>query len=107
MKTYLGPGERIAYANSAAVSSGDVVLSGVTVLVACGAFAANETGSYLLDGAHTLAKATGQTWTVGAQLYWDNTNKNFTTTSSGNTAAGKALAAAASGDTTGKVKINR
>lgn len=57
-------------------------------------------------GVHTLAKATGETWAVGAQLYWDNTNKRFTTTASGNTAWGRAAAVQASGDTAGAVLLS-
>lgn len=57
-------------------------------------------------GVHTLAKATGETWAVGDQLYWDNTNKAFTKTSSGNTAWGRAAAVQASGDTTGAVLLS-
>lgn len=49
------------------------------------------------------AKATGEAWAIGAALYWDNTNKRFTTTSSGNTAAGFAGSIQESGDTTGTV----
>ena len=52
-----------------------------------------------------LAKATGEAWTIGNDLYWDNTNKRFTTTSAGNTKAGVAMNAAASGDTTGNVLL--
>jgi predicted RecA/RadA family phage recombinase len=53
-----------------------------------------------------VPKATGQAWTQGALLYWDNTNFVFTTTSSGNTLRGFAVAAAASGDTTGTVVLD-
>lgn len=54
-----------------------------------------------------LPKATGEAWTLGAQLYWDNTNFRFTTTASGNTAVGAAAgAAAASGDATGTVLLD-
>ena len=46
-----------------------------------------------------VPKATGQTWTAGQNLYWDNTAKNFTTTSTSNTLVGIAANAQASGDT--------
>lgn len=51
----------------------------------------------------SAAKATGAAWTAGQALYWDNTNANWTTTASGNTAGYIAGADAASGDTTGTV----
>jgi len=44
-------------------------------------------------------KAAGEAWLVGADLYWDNTNKRFTTTATGNTKCGKALQPAAAADT--------
>jgi predicted RecA/RadA family phage recombinase len=43
-------------------------------------------------------KATGQVWSVGSLLYWDDTAKNFTTTVGTNTKCGHALAAALSAD---------
>ncbi|MBU6167132.1 MAG: DUF2190 family protein [Alphaproteobacteria bacterium] len=54
-----------------------------------------------------IAKATGEAWTLGALLYWDNTNFRFTTTSSGNSDVGAcAGAAAASGAAVGTVLLN-
>lgn len=44
-------------------------------------------------------KATGEAWTVGQAIYWDNAAKKFTTTSAGNTACGTALAPALAADT--------
>ena len=44
-------------------------------------------------------KATGEAWTTGQAIYWSAANTNFTTTSSGNTACGYALAPALAGDT--------
>lgn len=46
------------------------------------------------------AKATGEAWTVGQAIYWDNTAKKFTTTASGNTKCGYALEPALSAATT-------
>ncbi len=57
-----------------------------------------------LEGVYTLPKATGAI-TLGAKVYWDNTAKNITTTSSSNTFCGYAWTAQASGDTTVQVKI--
>lgn len=59
-----------------------------------------------IRGVFTLPKATGQTWDEGELLYWDNSAKKFTTTSSANRLAGWAVAAAASGDTTGSVYLD-
>lgn len=51
-------------------------------------------------------KATGEAWTMGAKLYWDDTAKKFTTTATANTLCGYAAAPAASADTTGSVDFN-
>jgi predicted RecA/RadA family phage recombinase len=53
-----------------------------------------------------LAKVSAQAWTEGAKIYWDDTAKNFTTTSGGNTLAGVAAAAAANPSATGKVRLD-
>jgi len=52
-----------------------------------------------------LAKATGAAWVEGDMLYWNDTNKNFTKTSTGAILCAAAGAAAASGDTTGTVVL--
>jgi predicted RecA/RadA family phage recombinase len=44
-------------------------------------------------------KATGEAWAVGAVIYWDDTNKKFTTTATSNTKCGYALAPALAADT--------
>lgn len=60
-----------------------------------------------VEGTHLLAKVTGTAWTIGQDLFWDVVNLKVTHTS--NTAAnpriGTAMAAAASGDATGLVKL--
>jgi predicted RecA/RadA family phage recombinase len=58
------------------------------------------------EGAFTLEKTTGESWTAGLLLYWNNSTKKATTTSSGNTPIGYAWKTAASGDTTGPVILS-
>jgi predicted RecA/RadA family phage recombinase len=50
----------------------------------------------------------GQAWTVGAKVYWDDTNKRCTTVATDNTPVGVAVEAVASGagDTIGRVRLN-
>ncbi len=43
---------------------------------------------------------------VGARVFWDNTNRRVTTTATGNVAIGHAVAAAASADTTVRVRLS-
>lgn len=52
-----------------------------------------------------VAKATGAAWSEGDRLYWNDTNKNFTKTSTGATECAIAVKAAASGDATGTVLL--
>ena len=56
-------------------------------------------------GVFSHAKTSAQAWTVGAAIYWDNTNKVFTTASSGNTLVGAAAAVAANPSATGLVLL--
>lgn len=60
-----------------------------------------------VEGVFTLAKAAGNAWAVGQNLYWDTANNNWVVAQSATARrAGIAAAAAASGDTTGAVKLN-
>ncbi len=61
-----------------------------------------------VTGVHSHAKTASQAWAEGQAVYWDNTNKVFTTVATGNTRAGIAVEAVGSGagETTGKVRLN-
>lgn len=106
-KTYVQSGLVVPYANgSTARASGDVVVIGTMVAVCLVAIAANTTGSAVLCGVHTLPKKSTDTPGQLALVYWDATNGEITTTSSGNTLAGKAFKAADNGETTVQVLLN-
>ncbi len=53
----------------------------------------------------SCTKAAGQAWAGGADIYWNDTAKNFTTVTSGNTKAGYAVLDAASADITGQIYL--
>lgn len=61
-----------------------------------------------VGGRFLVTKAGSQAWTVGANVYWDDTNKNFTTTATSNQYAGVALVAVGSGagETVGDILMN-
>jgi predicted RecA/RadA family phage recombinase len=60
-----------------------------------------------VDGVWTMAKAAGNAWAVGQNLYWDTANNNWVTAASATARrAGIAAVAAGSADTTGSVKLN-
>lgn len=52
-----------------------------------------------------VPKATGQAWTPLTKIYWDDTAKKFTTTSTSNTLAGVVAEDAASADTEGVIHL--
>ena len=58
-----------------------------------------------LTGEFTFPSDTGAAWAVGDVVYWDDTGKTFTKTSTSNTKAGVASAVKASGAVTGSVRL--
>jgi predicted RecA/RadA family phage recombinase len=99
-------GYTVEYAAPYAVTSGQGALIGVRFGVAQVTLALNERGNFDHTGVHRLTKATGEAWAEGAALFWDNTNRRVTTTSSGNTRIGTAANAALSADAVGNVLLN-
>lgn len=106
MQNFVQPGEHINVAAPYAVAAGAGVLVGSIFGVAQAA--AEETADVLIvrRGVFDLAKTSAQAWTVGAKIYWDNTNKVATTASSGNTLIGAAMAVAANPSATGRVLLD-
>lgn len=109
MKNYVQPGDSISVAFPYARNSGEGVKVGNAVFgVAVDTVASGATGVICTAGVYSgIAKATGagENWTVGNRVFWDDTNKRITTTSTGNLSVGVALNAAATGDATGTIKI--
>ena len=104
---FVQPGRVLDYANGGTAKiSGAVVVVGTLVGVCLAAIAANATGSVQICGVFNLPKKAGDTPAQGAAVYWDATNGYITTTASGNTLAGKAFVAAASGDANVAVLLN-
>lgn len=103
-KNCLGPGQTMTVADAGAtVASGAGFLQGTTFGVAAHDAVSGEALVINLWGTYELVKQTGQAWTQGAVLYWDDTGKQVTTTATGNYPIGKANVAAASGDALGEV----
>lgn len=61
-----------------------------------------------LTGVFELTKIGSQTWTVGALVYWDGSNKRCTTVATANLLIGIAAAAVVggAGNTLGRVRLN-
>ena len=106
MKTLKFDGNTLEYTAADTHLSGAPVLIGSRIGICVNNMVSGNVGTVSVKGIHEVPKATGQAWTQGDKVYWDDTNKNFTTTASGNTLIGYIAAAAASADTTGLVNIN-
>lgn len=108
MKNYVQPGQIVGVPAPADVLSGAGVLVGTLFGVAVADAASGAEVQIAVEGVFTLPKAASQAWTVGALVYWDNTNLVCTTTASGNTLIGKAVQAVANGagDILGIVRLS-
>ncbi|MCU8062536.1 DUF2190 family protein [Shewanella sp. SM55] len=106
MKNYVQDGKTISFTPTAAVASGEAVLLATLLIVAIGAIAADTEGTGVTEGVFELPKKSTDAIAKGANVYWDNTAKNITTTATDNTLVGKAWAAAANPSTSVLVKIN-
>jgi predicted RecA/RadA family phage recombinase len=107
MKTYVSEGEVLTLtAPSGGVVTGTAYLIGSLVVVATRTVAQALPFEGLITGVVTHAKVSAQAWTEGVKIYWDNSAKDFTTTSGGNTLVGVAAEAAANPTATGKVRLD-
>ncbi|WP_290689966.1 MULTISPECIES: DUF2190 family protein [unclassified Haematobacter] len=106
MKNFVAPGYTVPLIATAAIKSGDGILSGALFGVAHGDAAVGEKAELATTGVFDLPKTAGQAWTQHAKVYWNNTAKACTTTASGNTLIGVAYDAATAGLTTGRVRLN-
>ena len=105
MRNYVQPGDTVTVVAPAAVNSGEGLMVGVLFGVAVSNAAINENVEILTTGVVDLPKATVAI-TQGAKVFWDNTAKNVTTTSAGNTLIGCAIVTAAVGDAITRVRMN-
>lgn len=111
MQNFIQPGDTITMTAPYNVASGAGAKVGTMFGVASGTYLSGAPGEFSMTGVFDLAKATGAAWTEGAAIYWDDSAKNCTTTSSGNTKIGVATVNVAgtlpqSADTVGRVRLN-
>lgn len=108
MKNYVQPGNTLTLTAPYAVTSGDGLLVGSIFGIASGDAALGELVETALVGVFDITKAGSQAWTVGAKVYWDDTNKRTTSVATSNTLIGVATEAVAggAGDTVGRVRLN-
>src|SRR3990172_7560957 len=107
MKTFNQEGEVIPLtAPSGGVVKGTAYKIGSLIVGATGTAAQTPMFSAIVKGVVTHAKVSAQAWTEGVKIYWDDSAKNFTTTSASNTLCGVAAAAAANPSATGKIRLD-
>lgn len=108
MKNFVQTGNTITLTAPYAVASGDGLLVGAIFGVAAGAAALGEPVEAALTGVYDLKKVASQAWAAGDKVYWDNTAKEATKTTTSNTLIGVAVVAVAggAGDVVGRVRLN-
>lgn len=108
MKNYVQPGNTVTLTAPYAVASGDGLLVGSIFGVAAGTAALGEAVEAALTGDYDLKKVASQAWAAGDKVYWDNTAREATKTTTSNTLIGVAVVAVAggAGDTIGRVRLN-
>jgi predicted RecA/RadA family phage recombinase len=108
MKNYVEGGEVIDLAAPYAVASGAGMKVGQFIAIAACDAANGATVAGYLQGVFDVLKegaGSGQAWAVGDLVYWDNTAKQFTKTSTSNTKAGYAAGAALTTDVVGRLRL--
>lgn len=106
MKNYIARGETLSLVAPYDVEAGAGLKVGSIVGIATSAALSGAPVEAITQGVVEAKKTSAQAWTVGALVYWDNTNKEFTTTSTSNALAGVAVAVAANPSATGRVRLN-
>jgi predicted RecA/RadA family phage recombinase len=106
MKTFVQTGEVLTLTVPYTVAAGAAFKVGSIIAIATSAADSGATVEGITTGVAEVAKVSAQASTVGAPIFWDDTAKLFTTTSTSNTLAGVAVAVAANPSATGRVRLN-
>ncbi|HMP05786.1 MAG TPA: DUF2190 family protein [Lacipirellulaceae bacterium] len=105
--TFVQEGMSIDYTPGADVAAGDVVVQGDLVGVAKTEIKSGKLGALAVAGVFDFAKNTGVAYTAGQVLYWDDAVNVVTTAAPGNKLIGKVVRAAASAETTVRVRLSQ
>jgi len=106
MKNYVQKGENLTLPAPYDVASGGGVKSGLIFGVAAGDALSGADVDLVTMGVFDLPKVSTDVFTVGAAVYWNDTTKLVTTTTSGNTKVGVAVTAAANPSGSVNVRLN-
>lgn len=108
MKTFVSEGKTATVTFPYQRNTGEMLKVGAQLGVAVDTVANGAQGVMRTEGVFagiTKNTAGGESWSFGALLWWDDTNKRLTVTATGNQFAGVAWAAAAQADTTATIKL--
>lgn len=108
MKNYVQEGHALDLAAPYDVAAGAGFKVGQFIAVAACAALSGVTVAGFVEGVYDVlaeGAGSGQVWAAGDLIYWDNTAKQFTKTSTSNTKAGYVVAVKASGDVTGRIRL--
>ena len=106
MKNFIQPGRVIPVIAPYDVLSGAGAQVGTLFGIACHDALAGAPLELATEGVFEHPKTSAQAWTQGAAIYWDDTNKVFTTAVSTNLRVGSAVEAAANPSGMGKVRLS-
>lgn len=109
--TQVADGKVINYVAGATIAAGAVVVSGDTVGIALVSGVSGDTIAVAIEGVWQVTKVAGTAWVQGDALAWDASATAFQkgpTPASGDVLlCGLAYTAAASGATTGQIKLTQ
>lgn len=103
---YVQDGETLTLTAPYARSAGQGALVGAIFGVALNDVDNGADGEFSTEGVWTLAKTSAQAWSVGDQIYWDNSNKRCDADAAVGRLIGVCTAAADNPSSTGSVKLN-
>jgi len=103
MKTFSQEGEVLTFTAPANVTAGTGVKIGDLLVIPTITVLSGAQFTGVRVGVVEHAKLSAQAWTEGQQVNWDDTNKRFTTVTTGNFLAGIAYKVAANPSATGLV----
>lgn len=106
MRTQTQSGNVITVAAPYDVASGAGAKVGSFFGVATSAALSGAPLELILTGAYSLVALGTDTGSIGTKMYWDDTNKRLTTTSSTHMFVGSLLEAKTSGPTTATIRLN-
>ena len=98
MKNFIQPGDAITAVSPYARNAGEGALLGGSLFgVAVDTYASGATGVFWTEGVFELTKTSGtaESFTLGRRVFWDDTNKKLTVTSTANVCVGVVTEAAA------------